>query len=216
MERRLLLACLLLGGCSGEDPKSAPKPVTVLQTVQLAGKAVRTPGIALSWEGNAVHVGDTWEGAQRVFPEPRSAFRLRSLPSPFNHGFEAHGWETNENQGYGVITKDDLVVAAVFHAEDVETDYAQSLLQAQRNGTEDLPLSHIENGDLEWSFWESGSQRLMVLFDKGRKGTDVTVLMGDSRVLDALGATRPTATSPEVAPFLSRPPVAGTADKPLP
>ena len=217
MHRLLPLAFLLLAGCSGDDSKAfAARIAPPVEGVALAGKAVRTEGIALSWEGNAVHVGDTWEAAQRVFPEPRAAYRLRSLPSVFAREFEAHGWETNENQGYGVITKDGLVVAAIFHAEDAERDYARSILAAQRNGTGVLAIHEVKNGDLLWNFWESGAQRLMVLLDKGRRGTDVTVLMGDSAVLDALGASRPVATSPDVAPFLSRPPIPGTADKPLP
>ena len=216
MRRLVPLAFLLLAGCSGDDTKALAHPAEAVQSIELAGKAVRTPGISLSWEGNSVHVGDAWEAAQRVFPEPRSAFRLRSLPSRFGRGFEAHGWETNENQGYGIITQNDLVVAAVFHAEDVEADYAESLLASQRNGTGDLRMNEVKNGDLEWSFWENGSQRLMVLLDRGAKGTDVTILMGDAKVLDALGATRPVATSPSVAPFLSRPPSEGTADKPFP
>ena len=216
MRRLLPLGFLLLAGCSGDDAAKRPVLARAVQTVEMAGKAVRAEGIAMSWEGTAVHVGDSWEAAQRVFPERRSAFRLRSLPSRFGHGYEAHGWETNEDGGYGVITKDDLVVAAVFHAEDVEDDYAKSLLSAQRSGTGDLEMREVKNGALDWNFWENGAQRLMVLFDRGIKGTDVTILMGDANVLDALGATRPVATSPDVAPFLSRPPLAGAADRPLP
>lgn len=213
MRSFLPLAALLVVGCSGEDAKEAVARVAVPdEGVQLAGKALRVEGIGISWDGNSVHVGDSWEAAQRVFPEHRSSYRLRGLPERFGHDFEAHGWETNEGQGFGVITHKDLVVAAVYHAEDVETDYARSLLDAQRAATGTLPMNDVSSGSLHWDYWESGSQRLMVLRDKGKRGTDVTILMGDDKVLDALGATRPTATSPTVAPFLDRPPEKGAAD----
>ena len=205
------LASLALGGCSTEEAKEAAARVAAPQeAVQLGGKATRTEGIAMSWEGASVHVGDAWEAAQRVFPEyRRGAYQLRSLPERFGRDYEAHGWETNAGQGYGVITHDDLVVAAVYHTEDVDEAHAQRLLDAQRAGTGDLSMKSFQNGKLDWSLWESGSQRLMVLRDKGTKGTDVTVLMGDAKILDALGATRPTAANPAVAPFLSTPPTPG-------
>lgn len=213
MTRRLDIRAALWGllvalaGCSAEEAKEAvAQAAKPDEGVQVAGKAVRTEGIALSWDGNAVHVGDSWEVAQRVFPERRASYRLRALPQRFGRDFEAHGWETNDGQGYGVITHDDLVVAAVYHAEDVEPDYARSLFEAQRAGTGALPMRDELNGSLAWDVWESGTQRLMVLRDKGKRGIDVTVLMGDSKVLDALGATRPNSTATQIAPFLDRTP----------
>ena len=214
MRPLLPLALLAVAGCSGEESRDVALAVVPAQTVQLAGKAVWTEGIAMSWEGRTVHVGDGWEAAQRLFPERRSAYLLRSLPNRFGREFQGHGWETNEGQGYGVITANDLIVAAIYHAEDVEEEYAKSLLAAQRNGTGLLPMHEVENGKLLWTFWEDGAQRLMVLFDRGKRGFDVTILMGDAKVLDALGATRPVDTSPSVAPFLTRPPLQGTADLP--
>lgn len=207
MKRLLPFVALLLVGCSADEAKEAvAKAAAPEPSVELAGKAVRTEGIVMSWEGASVHVGDAWEAAQKLFPERRGAYRLRSLPERFGRDFESHGWETNEGQGYGVITYKDLVAAAIYHAEDVDEDYAQKLLAAQRAGTGALKMNEVRNGKLDWSFWESGSQRLMVLLAKGAKGTDVTILMGDAKVLDSLGATKPSTGNPSVAPFLSRPP----------
>ena len=214
MRRLLPLVFLFLAGCSGEEAKEAVvKSVAPETGVSLSGKAVRVAGIAMSWDGQAVRVGDSWEVAQRVFPEPRhGAYPLRSLPGQFDHNFEAHGWESNAGQGYGVITDNDLVVAAVYHVEDADDDEAQRLLEAQRAVSGDLKMNEVASGTLDWNFWEDGGQRLMVLRDKGKKGTDVTVLMGDGTVLDALGATRPTPGNAAVAPFLSRPTEKGAAD----
>jgi hypothetical protein len=220
----LPILALIVAGCSGEDSKDATKAAQAMQTdesVTPAGKAVRTEGIAMTWEGNSVHVGDAWESAQKLFPERRGAYRLRALPNRFGASFEAHGWETIEGQGdqsasygYGVITYKDLVIAAIYHAEDLEEDYTQQLLAAQRGGTGDLKMNESETGGLQWYWWESGTQRLMVLLDKGSRGTDATVLMGDSKVLDALGANLPAPPNPQVAPFLTRPPES-SADAPL-
>ena len=198
------LLALVLAGCSGESEEIVKTPTTE-QRVALAGTAERVEGIAMSWEGNAVHVGDGWESAQKLFPERRASYRLRSLPERFGRDFEAHGWETNEGQGYGIVTDKDLVVAAIYHVEDVEDDYAKSLLDAQRAGTGALKINQVVVGNLQWSFWESQSQRLMVLIQKGQKGKLVTILMGDDKVLDALGATRPKASASQVGPFLSAP-----------
>ena len=74
----------------------------------------------------------------------------------------------------------------------------------------------MESGKLKWSTWEDGTQRLMVLFDKGKKGTDVTVLMGDGKVLDALGATMPVDKNAATAPFISTPPPRSGSDVPNP
>ena len=204
----------LVAGCSGEEAKEAvAKTVAPDSGVSLGGKAVRVPGIAMSWDGQAVRVGDSWEVAQRVFPEPRhGTYPLRTLPERFGNHFEAHGWESNAGQGFGVITEEDLVVAAIYHAEDASDDYAQRLLDAQRGGSGEIQMNDVSDGTLRWDYWEDGGQRLMVLRDKGKKGTDVTVLMGDAKVLDALGATRPSASNPAVAPFLSRPPSKSGAD----
>ena len=210
-EKMLPALLLALAGCSSEESKEAvARAAAPQETVQLGGKATRTEGIAVSWEGSLVHVGDSWEAAQRVFPEyRRGAYQLRSLPERFGRDYEAHGWETNAGQGYGVITHDDLVVAAVYHTEDVDDAHARRLLDAQRAVTGDLSMNSVHNGKLDWSYWTSGSQRLMVLRDKGTKGIDVTVLMGDAKILDALGATVPTPANPATAPFLSTPPTPG-------
>ena len=142
MKRLFPLALLALVGCSGEEAKEVvAKTVEEPQTVQLGGKAAPTDGIAMSWEGNSVHVGDAWEAAQKLFQEPRGAYRLRSLPQRFGRDFAGHGWETNEGQGFGVITYKDLVVAAVYHSEDAEAGYADKLLAAQRAGTGTLPIT---------------------------------------------------------------------------
>lgn len=213
----LSVAVILLAGCSAEEAKEAVvKSATPVETVKLAGKTAADAGVAMSYEGHSVRVGDSWEEAQKVFPERRLAYGLRSLPERFGSDFSAHGWETNEGQGYGVITYKDLVVAAVYHTEDVENDYAESLFEAQRAGTGALPMQQVVTGTLTWNFWQgnSGTQRLMVLRDKGKKGTDVTILMGDANVLDALGATKPVAPNPSVAPFISSPPPKGAADLP--
>ncbi|RYG21408.1 hypothetical protein EON82_18885 [bacterium] len=223
----LSLLALVAVGCSGgdeaKDPAKAAETMQADESVMPAGKAVRTEGIAMSWEGNSVHVGDAWEAAQRLFPERRGAYRLRALPNRFGASFEAHGWESIERQGeistsfgYGVITYKDLTIAAIYHAEDVEEDYAQSLLTAQRNGTGELQMHESETADLHWYWWESGTQRLMVLLDKDNRGTDVTVLMGDSKVLDALGATKPAPPNPQTTPFLTRPPVSDGTTNNLP
>lgn len=206
MRRFLPLAALLLAGCSSEEARDAAKAAVAPAPagVALGGKAVPIDGIAMSWDGQAVRVGDSWEVAQRVFPEPRhGAYPLRSLPERFGRDFEAHGWEANSGQGYGVITDNDLVVAAVYHVEDADPDYAQRLLDAQRGGSGELKMTEATSGNLHWNYWEDGGQRLMVLRDVGKKGIDVTVLMGDGKILDALGATRPKAGEPAVAPFLS-------------
>lgn len=219
----LLLAttAFALAGCgSGEDAKEAAKTAPQAdETVQPAGKAVRAEGIAMSFEGNSVHVGDAWESAEKLFPEHRGSYRLRSLPARFGSAFEAHGWESAERQGervvsygYGVITYKDLVIAAVYHAENQEPAHADELLDTQRNGTGTLQMHQVVTGDLQWNYWEDGTQRLMVLQDKGKKGVDVTVLMGDAKVLDALGATKPAGPDPATAPFLSTPPPVTSSD----
>ncbi len=206
-----------LVGCSGDDAKEAiAKTVEEPQTLVPAGKAVRQEGIAMSWEGNSVHVGDSWEAAQKLFQEPRGAYLLRSLPQRFGRDFAAHGWETNEGQGFGVITYKDLVVAAVYHSEESESEYADKLLAAQRAGTGTLTMHEVEAGKLKWSYWEDANQRLMVLFDRGKKGIDVTVLMGDSKILDALGATKPVDKNAKTAPFISTPPPRSGSDLPNP
>lgn len=210
MKRYLPVALLLLVGCSADDAKEAVARATAPEeSVRLAGKAVPSAGIAMSWEGNTARVGDSWEAAQKVFPEvKRGAYQLRSLPQRFGRDYEAHGWETNEGQGYGVITYKDLVVAAIYHIDGVDDDHAQRYLDAQRSATRDLQMQEVKNGKLLWNFWEDkgATQRLMVLRVKGVKGVDVTILMGDDKVLDALGATKPVTGNPAVAPFLSSPP----------
>ena len=74
MRRLLTLALFALGGCSGEETKEAAAQTAPVETgVTLAGRSTRVEGIAMSWEGEAIRVGDSWESAQRVFQNPGAA-----------------------------------------------------------------------------------------------------------------------------------------------
>ena len=192
MLRRLipLVFVPLCVGCSGQVglPTGSASPQTSKEpTLELAGSVGSGP-IGLYRDGAVVHVGDLWETAKGVFPAGRTAYDLHDLPQSFPNKFEAHGWETPTGEGFGAITLDSKVVAAMYQLERTKEDSFDELLKAQQTGMGSRQPDVISGRSVNYWFWTDSQnhQLLMVCELSTTAGENVTLAMGDENVLAKL------------------------------
>lgn len=142
--------------------------------------------IALAGEIRQVHVGDAVNDAERAFDKPdkrRSDFR--DLPPGFGPGYSSRGWETDTG-GYGLISAEGRVVAAVRSEYGVSEDRLQEILRKYRADlTVEQPTE--SGGNARYWFAEDNNRRLMVCAVGLPDGSlDVTQAIGSIDAMDAM------------------------------
>lgn len=191
-----LFVGIFLAGCQGADTVSksvaAPAPV---KTVAAPTMPVEVTAIQMVGPHGMIRVGDADEKALAVYPPTsKSPNKLRELPERFAKPYGVQGWETARGEGFGIITWDGAIVAAMYQVERGDEQMLSEILSQQRSGTGTLYPNDILGKSVRFWFWEDKSQRLMVCAAQNPdKFLNITVAMGDRVVLDALGA------SPEAA-----------------
>ncbi len=189
---------LALAGCqsTSSDSKvatqsSASPTETVSAAVQITSSFGPT-NIGLYRDDRVVRVGDEWEKARLVFHEPnKGAYHLHDLPPRFGKGFSADGWESNRGEGFGVISYQGSIVAAMYQDQGVTDQLVSDMVALHRNGTAELYPLTITGQKAQYWFWttQDGTQRLMICAAKGPRGTHLTMAMGLTDVLKAIGVS---------------------------
>lgn len=198
----LCLALAVAGGCDSADEKasggaSATQGARTSTSTSPEGVQVFFPlassAIGLYREHGSVHVGDNWDKARDLFPEPaKGAYPMHELPPGFGSRFTAEGWETNRGEGFGVIAYQNQVVAALYHTTGVDEERVKEIEALHRTSTADIYPLTITGKSIRYWFWTTNDskQRLMICAyaNPRHKGFDLTLAMGDSQALNALGA----------------------------
>jgi hypothetical protein len=146
--------------------------------------------MALYHEGartNSVKVGDMWASAKEVFPEPpRGTYEIHDLPNQFGKQFESQGWESDRNEGFGVILTDNKVVSAVYELEHARADTVDELIHDELTRMLPLKPTSISDGPVSYWFWHGINQTTMICRLETKDGVNLTMAMGDDNVLKPL------------------------------
>ena len=201
----LLLALVLTGlGCEGEQatlPNGLPQ-VPQTEVFSPVGLGEPSNTIGLYRESSAVKVGDTWEKAKEVFPEPpRGAYELHDLPPKFPRDYEVHGWETGAGEGFGVILKNNKVLSAMYQLENTKQDTLNEFLSQQIQGAKVQPEIVVKGRERYW-FWTDGPnhQTLMICALSASHGLNLTIAMGDDEILRHIGISEEEIKKSALAP----------------
>lgn len=186
----LILVVAGLVGCQSSPP--APTAANIAPTSTLGAPTHRQEtNIALVRQGKTVTIGMRGPEAFDVFRDAREGgFEDDRLPPGFAAPYRARSWESSQ-RGFGVITYQDGVVAAMYQEHDCTLDQMQKWVDVHAQQMNRGPDQRVISKRLNYYFWEEGGQRLMILgFQKKATGmVELTMAMGDTDVLDAIGAS---------------------------
>ncbi len=187
-----------LVGCSGApagDQENAVK-VATSTNVQLAGPLEPTD-MALYHGVNRmdkVRVGDSWAFAKEVFPEPpRGAYEVHDLPNQFTEKFEAEGWETNRDEGFGAILVENKLAAAVYQLDKERATTVDPYIEQELESLRPLNPTTLGKGAVKYWFWHDRNQTTMICRFENKGTVNLTMAMGDDNVLKELGMSEPDA-----------------------
>jgi hypothetical protein len=190
-----LLLLVAVGGCQGGTTAAAEEPKAEAPAVPAvpAPARVEPTDVGLVRQGGIVRVGDTWQTAREVFPQPSTAFEFDDLPERFRQTYKARGWETAK-EGFGVITYQGRIVSAMHQTERATQDQLKAVLDTYRERLGPAPPTEVEGRQVRYYFFEREGQRLMVsAFQGDGDGIRLTEAMGVDEVLNALGINPETA-----------------------
>jgi hypothetical protein len=135
-------------------------------------------------------LGETEEKATSVFPRPSRGFPLEDTIPGLPTDFKSKGWETS-TEGFGFILHDDKVVLAMRQYEGIEADEFASILA---NVQEANGIGHFQSviqDKAEYWFAKMGIDEIVISRVAGtKKKYQVTVSVGNERILDTLGILR--------------------------
>jgi hypothetical protein len=156
---------------------------------------------------NAVRVGESWTAAKEIFPEPpRGSYEIHDLPAQFGNNFQAQGWETNRDEGFGAILTDNKIVAAMYQLEHQREDVVDGYIHEEEEGLRPLKRKRIMGGPVAYWFWHSGTQTTMICKLQTKNGFSLTMAMGDDDVLKQLGISEEDANN-QIAELVVKPAV---------
>lgn len=198
MIRRVCLLGLLVVtvGCAAPDltkGQGSVPPTSPASDLPVPDPTVKSR-VALVRSGRSVKVGDTPSAAFGVFGPPPRAWDFREMPPSLAPPYGARGWETTR-EGFGVITYNDVVVAAMRQIDDAPPSQLAEILQEHEAALGVARTEFVAGTQVRYWFWEDGPHRLMVsALNRPRGELHVTVAMGDRAVLDILGISPAKAT----------------------
>jgi hypothetical protein len=181
----------MLTGCGSDNSqKETSEDESVSRSAVRVSTPVAPTSIGIYHDNESVRVGDEWSHAKQVFPEPpKGGYQIREMPTRFGKGYSANGWESVNGEGFGVISFEGSVVAAMTQETGVDERRVSDVVALHRKNTNELTPLTIVGRSVRYWFWSSldGKQRLMICAANLNNKTNLTVAMGDSEVLEALG-----------------------------
>ena len=197
-----LLTLLVVAGCS------QPAEVKVSSDGGNAGVVLETasftPTVAFAQDFGLENgparliLGVKRDRALTVFPQPKGAFQIDSLPLGLGPDFGAFGWES-EDRAFGCLTltvRDpdtkkviykDLVVLAMTTLEHVSEG---AVLEAVSEATEHYgkPTDAIQSKEVSYYFWSNPLRRMMIVSVRDQQGKrTLTTAIGAPQVMSELG-----------------------------
>ncbi|MCO5297862.1 MAG: hypothetical protein M9921_13520 [Fimbriimonadaceae bacterium] len=196
-----LAVAVALAGCDATPEMAAPV-VKETPPAMVAPDFGTSTRIGLLRKRGKLKVGDSLERALDLFQPPKRAREFSELPSRLTKPYRADGWEANA-EGFGVITFEDRVAAAVHTLNQATEDQVTELVNAYQDELRAVPELVAGEVSRYW-FWElprmrpgsaPGSsaadvhQRLMIVAVRNPSGTFVlTEAMGDVFAMNAIRA----------------------------
>lgn len=205
----LLTAFLVsLFGCQGLDITAEPDqaPGVKDKNSVAAPKSLAPTDLALIRDTGRVLVGDYWNSALQVFPEPKGSFEVDDTPAGFLRPYGSKEWE-RAKEGFGTILYGDKIAVAMYSLDGADVDRLDSTVQRYTNAFPNIKPSMFFGARVKYWFWHQANQTLMIsglLTD--RDGVRMTIALGDDMPLAAIGVTETRAQDdlPKVESLLSR------------
>ena len=203
---------LALAGCQSGTPQTpatstAPAPEAVPAIV---GEPVlkTATAIALLRGDSKVHVGDSAEDAYDTLLGGRTGgFITQRLPQGFQGPFyTCKVWQGAED-GFGVIAYNGKVALGLIQENKATRDRENNIRADYAKLMGETEPRTVSGERVTYYFWDAqdsklpGTQRLMIMVFQtpGRDTVQVTVAMGDSIAMDAIGANETEAREEQVA-----------------
>ena len=191
------LLAIIVAGCAAPPPKEdllVIKPPAMASIGDL-DFAKRTEIALINEQGTKLSVGDEIERAQDLFPKPSAGKGFTDLPPTLDsQTFSAWGWQARQGEAFGAIfdKRARRIALAMRTLPDQGQIALEDMVSRYRNeigGTPSTELG-VGAGPIRYWFWtRSTTHRLMICAVTNKKGGyHVTVAMGDSQLMDAIGA----------------------------
>ncbi len=214
MVRALLFcaAALVVAGCDPSVGLSRDETAQVAPADSVKGPGSTLPtAVSLLAIKGQVKVGDTVDHAYAVLPPPVEAYEFKDLPPGFQPPYAARGWESGR-QGFGVITHEKLVVAAMYQLDRID----EATLNLTKRAYQDLlgaPTHQISGTNVRYWFWARELQSLVICALRSSRGLHVTIAMGDNAVLSGLRISPEEAERARARDNLPHAPAESTGEK---
>lgn len=194
MRRLWPLVVLAVVGCgpAGEPvaESASPQPQA---TVSPSAPDLVSGTLALTKDDDKVQVGSKAEDALGVFPKPSAqALSVNTLPKGFPaETYAVDGWESVDGaDGFGVITtpvNSIKRVAVAIQRSRVDTREAADGIVADYTKQFGPPTATKVSGDLTYTLWEDGKNRMMILEAPAKSGKcQMTLALGVASLLSPL------------------------------
>ncbi len=193
--RLVLLAAisgLILSGCGSASNKAVPEPEEPAFKIVYNSPA-REPDLETKSDlemvvgDKSVKVGAASETLREIFPKPEKAVEMRQSAPNFPDDYISRGWEADEESvgwlSYSGQTV--LVLHNIRHVDEseIQPDFVDKYTKLFRG----IEPTIVVGRTAKFWFWQDGSHRFMLTAGKSRKGgMDVTEVIGDVAVMDAL------------------------------
>lgn len=180
---------LALAGCGSFEAEVDEKPINRELSARIEDYTTLST-LSLANGKRALKLGETPEKALTLFPRPSRGFPIEESIPGFPEALKARGWETNQ-EGFGVIYRDDQVLLAMHQFEGLEVEQFAELLVEVQAATPGAEYSKAakDQTDIWWS--TDGRDVLMISRTPNKKKRyQVTVTLGNKLLVDALGMTK--------------------------
>ena len=194
MIRRAALCIGLLGlfGCQSDESTSS-RPSARKEDSGVSADVVGAPhstlksDLAIFRDRGQLHVGDTWDTAIELFHPPKGSFDFSDLPPRFQTPpYKVKGWDARR-EGFGVILYQGLIAAAMHQLPKSDLDQLNEIVSEHRRGLSPLVPKHVEGRRAQYWIWSADTQRLVIVGLQAQNSVKITVALGDTVVMDALG-----------------------------
>ncbi|MEQ1823356.1 MAG: hypothetical protein ABL949_12675 [Fimbriimonadaceae bacterium] len=180
--------CAAFCGCSAPTPapQAISMPSIILPKTVEAPDSLEATRLGLIGDSDLLHVGDSLEQVEKLFPTPTGAVSVKELPAAFGPQYEAQGYDTVGKSLGAIMFEDKLALAMIYRSGVKAGEFATIVKSYQdRFGP---PSQKVGQGSITYSFWETGNQRLMVCvaIDEKNQLRNLTISIGHQTMMDSL------------------------------
>lgn len=187
----LISSVLALGliGCGSFEGEINEKPINRELSARIEDYSTLST-LSLANGKRALRLGETPEKALTLFPRPSRGFPIEETVPGFPEALKARGWESNQ-EGFGVIYRDDQVLLAMHQFEGLDVEQFAELLVEVQAATPGAEYSKAQKDQSE-IWWSTDGRDVLMLTrtPNKKKKYQVTVTLGNRLLVDSLGMTK--------------------------